>query len=322
MKVLLAGPRGVVGRRLVPMLVDSGHEVVGLSRSSEGAREAEKLAHGVRGVVADVLDAAGLRALLREERPDAVVFQLSGIPPTVRPGHTREQFTRAVLIRTAGARNVVEAARAAGARRVIAQSYAHIYAPQGSWVKEESEPLNLGRQVPEERRRNVEAIVSLEAAVCDTPGIEGVALRYGSLYGPCTAFDWDGSLAELVRSRKYPIVGGGTGWSSFLHVDDAARAALLALESPTGRFNIGDDEPAPVNVWLPVYAGEVCGPQPRHVPAFAVRAVGGERFAFRSTEQRAADNRWARAQLGFVPQYRSWRHGFHAEFELELERAA
>jgi nucleoside-diphosphate-sugar epimerase len=216
----------------------------------------------------------------------------------------------------------VEAARAAGTRRVIAQSYAHIYAPEGSWVKEESERLNLGGHVPEDRRRNVEAIAALERAVCDTPGIEGVALRYGSLYGPCTAFDWDGSLAELVRARRYPLVGGGTGWSSFVHVDDAAQAALLALDAPEGRYNIGDDEPAPVSAWLPVYAKEVCAPPPRHVPAFAARTLLGERFAFRSTEQRAADNRWARAQLGFDPRYRSWRQGFHAEFELELERAA
>ncbi len=164
--------------------------------------------------------------------------------------------------------------------------------------------------------------MALEDAVCGTPGVEGVALRYGSLYGPCTAFDWDGALAELVRARRYPIAGGGTGWSSFVHVDDAAQAAMLALDGPPGRFNIGDDEPAPVSAWLPVYAKEVCAPEPRHLPAFAARVLFGEHFTFRSTAQRAADNRWARAQLGFDPQYRSWRHGFHAEFELELERAA
>jgi 2-alkyl-3-oxoalkanoate reductase len=320
MKIVVAGPRGVVGRRLVPMLLDAGHEVVGLSRVAAGADELEKL--GVRGLVGDVLDAARMRKVLQDERPEVVVFQVSGIPAKLRPGHTGEQFSQTVLVRSVGVRNVVEASRAAGVRRVVAQSYAHIYAPQGGWVKEESEPLNLGRHVPDGRRRNVQAIVALEHAVCDTSGIEGVALRYGSLYGPCTAFDWDGSLAELVRARKYPIVGGGTGWSSFLHVDDAARAAVLAIEGPTGRFNIGDDEPAPVSTWLPVYAKEVCAPQPRHLPALAARALGNERFAFRSTEQRAADNRWARAQLGFTPQYRTWRHGFHTEFELELEQAA
>ncbi len=320
MNVFVAGPRSVVGRRLVPGLLEAAHDVIGLSRTAQGARALESL--GIRGVTGDVLDRERMFEVLGVERPEVVVFEVSGIPDQLAPGHTRDQFARSVLIRTAGVRNVVDAARAAGTRRVVAQSYAHVYAPEGGWVKQESERLNLGDHVSEDRRRNVEAIVALEDAVCGTPDIEGVALRYGSLYGPCTAFDWDGSVAELVRARKYPLVGGGTGWSSFLHVDDAAQAALLALDGPEGRFNIGDDEPAPVNAWLPVYAKEVCAPAPRHVPAFAARALFGERFAFRSTEQRAADNRWARAQLGFDPRYRSWRHGFHAEFELELEQAA
>ena len=320
MKVFVAGPGGVVGRRLLPRLVEAGHDVAGLSRSAAGAAELGRL--GVRGVVGDVLDRGRMAGLFAAERPEVVVFQVSGIPGRLHPGHTGDQFARSVLVRTVGARNVVDAARAAGVRRVVAQSYAHIYAPQGSWVKEESEPLNLGRHVPDDRRRNVEAIVALEDAVCDTPGIEGVALRYGSLYGPCTALDWDGPLAELVRARRYPVVGGGTGWSSFLHVDDAAEAAVLALEGPTGRFNVGDDEPAPVNRWLPAYARELCAPEPRHLPAFAARLSGGERFAFRSTGQRAADNRWARAQLGFAPRFRSWREGFRQEFAMELERAA
>ena len=320
MKVFVAGPDGVVGRRLVPRLLDAGHEVVGLSRSAEGAAALEQL--GVRGVVGDVLDRGRMVALFASVRPEAVFLQISGIPGSLRPGRTGEQFTQSVLVRVIGARNVVDAARAAGARRVVAQSYAHIYAPEGGWVKEESERLNLGGHVPEDRRRNVEAIVALEEAACDTPDIEGVALRYGSLYGPCTAFDWDGSLAELVRARRYPILGGGTGWSSFLHVDDAAQAAVLALDGPPGRYNVGDDDPAPVHRWLPAYAKEVCAPEPRRIPAITARMFGGERFAFRSTEQRAADNRWARAQLGFAPRFRSWREGFHAEFEMELERAA
>jgi len=302
------------------MLLEAGHEVIGLSRSSEGAAALGD--RGVRGVVGDVLDRSRMVGLLAAERPEAVVFQVSGVPGQLRPGRTGDQFAQSVLVRVIGARNVVDAAHAAGARRIVAQSYAHIYAPEGGWVKEESERLNLGGHVPGDRRRNVEAVVALEEAVCDTPGIEGVALRYGSLYGPCTAFDWDGSLAELVRARRYPILGGGTGWSSFLHVDDAAQAAVLALDGPVGRFNVGDDDPAPVSRWLPVYAKELCAPAPRRLPAWAARAFGGERFAYRSTEQRAADNRWARAQLGFAPRYRSWRAGFHTEFEMELEHAA
>ena len=226
-------------------------------------------------------------------------------------------------MRTVGARNVVDAARAAGTRRVVAQSYAHVYAPESGWVKEESERLNLGSHVPEDRRRNVEAVVALEDAVCETPGIEGVALRYGSLYGPCTAFDWDGSLAELVRARHYPIVGGGTGWSSFVHVDDAAQAAVLALDGPAGRFNISDDEPAPRERLAARATRRSCARRSRGTsrpsrrgPCSASASPSARPSSARPTTAGRARS-WAS-----TPRYRSWRHGFRAEFELELERAA
>jgi nucleoside-diphosphate-sugar epimerase len=313
-KIFIAGARGVVGRRLVPLLVDAGHDVVGVSRSQEGAKDLERL--GAQGVVGDVLDRDGLERLLKAARPEAVIQQVSGVPRVLDPGKTRTQFADSVLVRTVGSRNLAEAARAAGARRLVAQSYAHIYAPVGGWVKRETDPLNLGPDVPEGREHNVEAIVALEKAALETPDLEGVALRYGSVYGPGTAYDRGGSLAELVLQRRYPIVGGGTGWTSFVHVDDAARAAVLALDGPAGVFNISDDRPAPLAEWLPFYASLLFAPSPRHVPPLVVRALGREHFVYRSTEQRAADNRWARAQLGFDPQYVSWRDGFRAELAL------
>lgn len=315
MKIFLAGASGIVGRRLLPLLVHAGHDVVGMSRSAERARGLEQL--GARGVVGDVLDRAAMERLLNVERPEIVIHQVTGIPRALDPGKTATQFADNVLVRAAGSHNLVDAARAAGARRVVAQSYAHIYAPVGGWVKQESDPLNLGPDVPDGRLRNVQAVVALEKAVLGTPGIEGVALRYGALYGPGTAYDRGGSVAELVRRRHYPIVGGGTGWTSFLHVDDAARAAVLAIEGPTGAFNICDDRPAPLNEWLPYYASMLFAPPPRHVPPFVVRALGREHFVYRSTEQRAADNRWARARLGFMPQYLTWRDGFRGELEVE-----
>jgi 2-alkyl-3-oxoalkanoate reductase len=320
MKVFVAGARGVVGRRLLPVLLESGHEVVALSRSAAGARELED--GGVRAVVGDVLDRARALELLSAERPEAVVFQISGLPQELTSGRAQPPSAQSVLVRTVGARNVAEAARAAGARRLVVQSYAHIYAPREGWVKQESDPLNVGPHVPDGRRRNVEALLALERAACETPGLEGVALRYGSLYGPSTAYDWAGSVAELVRRRRYPVAGGGTGWTSFVHVDDAAQAALHALDAPAGHFNIADDEPAPLRVWLPAYAAAICAPPPRRMTALAARLRFGERFVYRATEQRAADNRWARAQLGFVPRFRTWRDGFRAEFELELEAVA
>ena len=157
-------------------------------------------------------------------------------------------------MRTESTRNLVDAARAAGVRRIVAQSYAHVYAPVGGWVKSEKDPLNLAPDVPAARRRNVEAIQALERAVLETPGIEGVALRYGTIYGPGTAYANDGSIAHLVRIRHFPIVGDGHGMTSFVHVDDAAAATVLAVGGPAGVYNIVDDEPAPRSEWVAFYA--------------------------------------------------------------------
>jgi len=317
MKIFVAGATGVVGRRLVPMLVSAGHEVVGMSRSTDRAAELESV--GARGVVGDILDPRALRELLAQVRPEIAIHQVTDIPKSLGPGKTEEQFAANVRVRSVGTRNLVQAARDAGARRVVAQSYAHVYAPAGGWIKIESDELDTGDHAPEGRRRNVEAIIALERAVQASPGIEGVALRYGALYGPGTAYDPDGgSIADLVRRRQYPLVGGGTGWTSFVHVDDAAAAAVLALDGPAGVYNITDDRPAPASEWLPYYAASLGAPPPRRVPAFAVRALGREHFAFRATEQRAADNRKARARLGFAPAYRTWRDGWSGEFAVPV----
>jgi 2-alkyl-3-oxoalkanoate reductase len=316
-KIFVAGATGVVGRRLLPLLMSAGHDVVGMSRSADRAADLER--RGVRGVVGDLLDPGRLRELLEDVRPEIVLHQVTDIPKALDPGNTEEQFAANVLVRTIGTRNLVQAARAAGARRIIARSYAHIYAPVGGWIKIESDELDTGDQVPDGRRRNVEGVIALERAVLTTPGIEGVALRYGALYGPGTAYDAEGgSVAQLVRGRHYPLVGGGTGWTSFLHVDDAAATAVLALDGPPGVYNITDDRPAPASEWLPHYASVLGAPPPRHVPALAVRALGREHFAFRATRQRAADNRKARARLGYTPIYRTWRDGWSGEVAVPV----
>ena len=317
MKVFVAGATGVVGRRLLPLLTSAGHDVVGMSRSADRAADLES--RGVRGVVGNLLDPAGLRELFADAGPEMVIHQVTDIPRALDPGKTEEQFAANVLVRSVGTRNLVQAAREAGARRIVAQSYAHIYAPVGGWIKIESDELDSGDHVPEGRRRNVLGVIALERAVLSTPGIEGVALRYGALYGPGTAYDPDGgSVAELLRMRHYPLVGGGTGWTSFVHVDDAAAAAVLALDGPPGAYNITDDRPAPASEWLPYYASLLGAPPPRHVPALAVRALGREHFAFRATRQRAADNRKARSRLGFTPIYRTWRDGWSGEVAVPV----
>jgi len=313
LKIFVAGATGVIGRRLVPLLVAGGHDVVGMSRSSVRARSLEE--YGARGVVADVFDVERLRRLLADEKPEIVIHELTDIPRQLEPGHTIEQFTADRRMRIEGTHNLVEAARAVGARRLVAQSYAHVYAPRGSWVKAEWEALDLGPDVPDSRQLNVLAVRELERSVLQTPGIEGVALRYGTFYGPGSAFDEGGTVNTLVRRRHYPIAGSGAGTTSFVHVDDAAEATVLALSGPTGVFNICDDQPASLKEWLPFYARLVGAPPPRRIPALAERVLGNEHLAYRSTLQRGAANAKARARLGFAPAWTTWRDGLRFEFE-------
>ena len=309
MKIVLVGACGVIGRSLVPLLVAGGHEVVGTSRSPERAAGLDL--QGARGVVVDVFDREGLHDVLAAERPEVVIGQCSDLPRALAPSD-EAQFDGNVRLRTIGTANLVDAARAAGARRVIAQSYAHAYAPRGDWVKSEDQPLDVGPDAPAGRRRNATAIQSLEQSVVGTPGLEGVALRYGVLYGPGTAYASNGSLAQLVRRRHLPIVGGGAGMTSFICADDAAAATTLALSGRTGIYNICDDDPAPQSEWLPVYAARLDAPPPRHVPSFVVHMLGRDEFIYRATERRGATNAKAKAQLGFEPCFRSWRVGFDA----------
>jgi nucleoside-diphosphate-sugar epimerase len=308
MKIVVAGASGVVGRRLVPLLVEAGHDVVGTSRSAE--------AQGIRGVALDVLDRQQVHDVLMQEKPEVVIHVVTSIPRALDPGRAGNQFQDNNRVRSEGTRNLVAAASRAGVRRVVAESYAHIYAPKGSWVKHEEDELNLALNDPLPRHRNVRAIVELEKAVLGTPNIEGVALRYGTLYGPGTAYAPDGNIAYLVRRRHYPIVDGGRGVTSFLHVDDAAAAtALAAVSERTGAFNICDDEPAILAEWLPYYARLLNAPPPRQVPSFVVRALGREHFVYRATEQRGATNIKAKHMLKFKPRYSSWREGFRAELQ-------
>jgi nucleoside-diphosphate-sugar epimerase len=307
MDVFVAGATGVIGSRLVPLLVQAGHTVTGMSRSNE---RATALTHvGARGVVADVYDREALQKVLASVRPEVVVDQLGDRPRAIAPDGAA-QFSALDRMRVEGTRNLMDAAVAAGARRFIAQSYAHIYSASGEWVKSEGDPLDLGDGVSEVRRRTVEAIAALEEITLDTPGVEGVALRYGALYGPGTAYAPDGEVARLVRQRHYPIVGDGRGMTSFINVDDAAAAVMHVLEGPTGVFNICDDSPAHLSEWAPVYAKLLGAPTPRHVPALVIRTLGRQHLVYRATVQRGASNARARRWLSYQPCFNTWRIGF------------
>jgi nucleoside-diphosphate-sugar epimerase len=286
------------------MLLESGHEVVGLARSPERAEAVERT--GAEPVVADALDREACVAAVTSARPDAVVHQLTAIPASVEPRKFERQFAATNALRSEGTRNLLEGAAAAGAGRCVAQSIAFAYAPEGGPVKDEDAPL--WRDPPAEFAAALGAIRELERQVLEA---DGTVLRYGMFYGPGTSYAPDGGAAGLVRKRRFPIVGDGGGVFSFVTVADAARATLLALEKDVrGVLNVVDDDPAPVREWLPAYAESLGAKPPRRLPVWLVRPLAGS-FAVRwLTEMRGASNERAKRELGWQPEPASWREGF------------
>jgi 2-alkyl-3-oxoalkanoate reductase len=305
MRVFVAGASGAIGRPLVRQLLEAGHEVTGMTRRPERAEEIR--AAGAGAVVCDVFDAEALRAAAMAAAPEAVVHLLTALPARFNP--RSDYLAPTNRIRVEGTRNLVAAAQAAGARRLVAESVALFYRPQGGWVKDEDAPLN------EDARGHfgaaLEALAALERQVLAAGGIEGVVLRCGWLYGPGTWYDRGGSQAEDVLKRRSPIVGKGTGTFSFVHVDDAAAAAAAAVErGAAGIYNVADDEPAPLSEWLPLYAEALGAKPPRRVPAWLARLVAGRATAEGALEMRGAANAKAKRELGWEPAHPSWRQGF------------
>ncbi|MGP4029586.1 NAD-dependent epimerase/dehydratase family protein [Actinomadura sp. 3N407] len=274
MKILLAGATGVVGRRLIPLLVQAGHEVAGTTRRPGRAGMLRDL--GATPVVVDALDAAALRKAVTAERPDAVIHQLTDL--------SDEDFAANSHLRIEGTRNLVEAALTADVEIMIAQSIAWLYLP-GDTPAVETDPLDTS--LPP-----YEGVAALENAVAEMP--RGVVLRYGALYGPGTWYAPDGAIAERVRAGSLRLA---PAWTSFVHADDAASAALAALDWPAGAVNVVDDEPATTADWLPVYSAALGAPTP------------GSAGKHAATTGRPVSN--ARAlSLGWKPQVASWRTGF------------
>ena len=306
MRVFLAGGSGVIGPPLISRLAEEGHQVFAMTRS-DGKREGlAKL--GAEPVVADAFDADGLTAAMDAARPDAVVnhlTDLSGAFSSMRPG---KAFAGNDRVRSEAGPNVAAAARAAGARRLVAQSVAFFYAPDGAVVKSESDPLYV--DAPKPGDRSVGAVAALERAVTGTDGLEGVVLRFGFWYGPGTAYAPDGAIARMVAKRRYAIVGDGSAVYSFVHVDDVADATVAALEAPPGVYNVTDDDPARASEWMPAYAEALGAPPPRRFPRFAVRLAMGRFAEFMVAGVRGASNEKAKRELGWKPRHATWRRGF------------
>jgi nucleoside-diphosphate-sugar epimerase len=288
------------------MLREAGHEVTGTTRSEERAGLIRDL--GAQPVVVDALDAEALVDAVGLAHPDAVIHQLTSIPKAVDPKRFAEQFAANNRLRREGTRNLVDAARAAEVPRLIAQSIAFAYAQKGG-LHDEDDPLAVDSPGP--FGDTVGALVDLEDAVTETGGINGLVLRYGYFYGPGTSFASDGAQSELVRRRRFPLVGKSEGVFSFIHIDDAAAATVRALDQGApGIYNIVDDEPAAVSEWLP-YLAEVLGaPAPRRVPLFLARMLGGTFGAQYVTRTEGATNEKAKRDLDLGLRYPSWRQGF------------
>jgi len=310
MRVFVAGATGAIGRALLPQLLEAGHEVIAMTRSRE---RAERLAAaGVEVAVCDAYDPAGVERAVGQAGPEALIHQLTSLPPAITPRRMERQLADNDRIRVEGTRNLVRAAERANVRRIVAQSVAFAYRPEGDLILAETAPLWL--DAPPPFRRSVEAVAELELQVARAEGPDGVVLRYGYFYGSGTAYARDGSNARLVRKRQFPIAGGGGGVFSFIHVDDAARATVLALEGKRqpGVYNVTDDEPAPAREWLPVYAQAIGAPKPWRVPAFLARVAAGRYGVELMTRQRGASNAKAKAEFDWQPRFPTWRTGFAA----------
>jgi nucleoside-diphosphate-sugar epimerase len=308
MKVFIAGASGAIGRPLVRQLVAAGHEVTGTTRREDRATEIREA--GANAVVCDALDRGALEAAVSAAKPEAVVNQMTSLPQKYNP--RKASFYEATdRVRREGGHNLVEAARAAGARRLLTQSIAFLYAPEGDWVK--SEDARPYEDAPGHFRSAVEAMLGHEREVTGSPDFEGLVLRYGQFYGPGTYYARDGHFAREVSRRRFPIVGSGTGMFSFLHTEDAASATVAALDhGASGIYNVVDDEPAPLHEWLPVYAEALGAKPPPRVPLWLAKLAAGSAVAVQAIELRAASNAKAKRELDWQPSHPSWRQGFAA----------
>ncbi len=301
MRVFVAGGTGVIGRRLVPQLVARGHQVTATTTSPGKFDVLERLV--ADAVEMDGLDAVSVGEAVARARPDVIVHQMTAIAGTPDMKHMDRWFATTNRLRTEGTDHLLSAAEAAGVSHFVAQSYGGWNGiREGGWVKAEEDPLDLYAGTP--AQPVMEAIRHVEAVVVKAGG---AALRYGWLYGPGATDE----TVELLRKRQFPLVGGGTGYSSWVHIDDAASATVLAVEQQAkGVFNIVDDEPAPASEWLPYPAACAGSRPPMRVPRWLARLLAGDVAVAMMTEGRGFSNGKATRELGWKLRYPSWRQGF------------
>jgi nucleoside-diphosphate-sugar epimerase len=295
-----------MGKQLVPRLTDAGHEVFALTRKESDKERTLRL--GAVPVIADALHPGEVEAAVRDAAPDVVVHQLTAIGD-IDTRHFERSFAATDRLRIEGTDNLLAAARAVGVRRFVAQSNgAFTYDRTGGLVKKEDDPLD--RAPVRQMASMIAAIEHLEKAVLGATWTEGIVLRYGAFYGPGTSMAPGSEQFELIRKRKFPVVGDGGGVWSFVHIADAAEATLAAVENGgRGVYNIVDDDPAPVAQWLPELAAKLGARKPMRVPRFIGRLAAGPAGVVLMTELRGASNAKAKRELGWYPAHSSWRQG-------------
>ena len=308
MKVFVAGASGAIGKQLVPRLIQSGHEVVAMTRSEQKAGSLRAL--GARPVIVDAFDRAAVVEAVVVAKAEILIHQLTALTGVKDFRNFDREFALTNRLRTEGTDILLEAARAAGIRRVIAQSYGSWnYERTGSGPKTETDRLDP--TPPKNQTKTLEAIRYIEQAVSTADGLLGIVLRYGNLYGPGTGIAADGDIAAMVRKRSFPVVGNGAGVWSFIHVADAASATVAAItHGAQGIYNVADDEPAAVAVWLPELARALGAKAPFRVPVWVGRLATGSVGVSMMTQIRGASNAKAKRELDWTPRYASWREGF------------
>ncbi|HOL71762.1 MAG TPA: NAD(P)-dependent oxidoreductase [Bryobacteraceae bacterium] len=301
MKVFVAGATGAIGRPLVSALVAARHEVVGMTSSEHGLKALQE--RGAEGVVVDVFDAGAVEAAIRRVRPDAVIDELTSLPRDYTPEAMRAAAERDRKVRIEGGQNVHRAARKAGAKRYVVQSSGFFYGP-GAGLASETDSLAVNASPGVSG--SVRTYLEIEKRVLGSRDLEGVALRYGFFYGPGTYHDPEtGSITRQVRERKYPVIGSGAGVYSFIHVEDAAAATVAALESDPGIYNVVDDDPLEMRVWLPAFANFVGAPPPPHISEQQAQELGPDALYY-ATRLRGASNDLAKRKLGFSQRRLEW----------------
>jgi nucleoside-diphosphate-sugar epimerase len=301
MKVFVAGATGAIGRPLIAALIVAGHDVVGMTSSAHGLKTLQE--GGAEGVLVNALDAQAVTSAMQRLRPEVVIEELTSLPKHYTREEMRAAADRDRKLRLEGGQNVQNAAKAAGARRYLVQSTGFFYAP-GPGLATEADSLAISASPAVSD--SVQTYLQIEQRVLNAQDLEGVALRYGFFYGPGTWFTVGGDVANQVQERKYPIAGSGQGVWSWVHVEDAAAATVASLKCAPGIYNIVDDDPSQLSVWLPAFAVAVGAPEPARISEKEMLRIAGPDSVYYATQLRGASNAKAKRELGFVPRRLEW----------------